>query len=93
MTAIFDQPITEPAAWMPADLEQNRRWEIALAPEEVEDLLDASAKVKADGLPLERITTANFPPAPLPAHNRPHPRGTALRPRHRPAARLPGRGT
>ncbi|MCA8928003.1 MAG: TauD/TfdA family dioxygenase [Alphaproteobacteria bacterium] len=59
MPAPFDHPIIEPAAWTAADLAANRRWEITLAAAEVSDLEQACTGARA--LPLERITTANFP--------------------------------
>jgi hypothetical protein len=59
MTVTHNHPITEPAAWTATDLEQDRRWEISLAAEEVSDLLSACAQV--NDLPLTHITTTNFP--------------------------------
>ena len=61
MTAPYLHPITDPAAWLPADLAQDRAWDISLTQAQADELIDAQAAAARTGLPLARLGAEGFP--------------------------------
>lgn len=59
MSDVHMQPITEPCAWTPADLAEEKSWEFSLSDAEIGDLTTALAKTRET--PLARIEKADFP--------------------------------
>ena len=54
------EPITDPAGWDPDELRDVDRWSYYLTTEDNEEILDAVAQFRRNGIPLENISKENF---------------------------------
>ncbi len=60
-TTVLRQPITEPSAWTPRDLENDTSWDLTLTRAEAGDLVRALEGAHKAGIGLEHVAVENFP--------------------------------
>jgi hypothetical protein len=61
MSEIRTQPVTDASAWTGEEMRRRSDWTVSLAEDEVEELREALAAVKARGLGIGRFGRAEFP--------------------------------
>jgi hypothetical protein len=61
MADILREIIKDPSAWTPADLADDKSWDLELARSDVDDLIAGAAATKQAGLTLGEINQSNFP--------------------------------